>query len=94
MPFDLTNALTIFQAYVNEILIGLFNIICITFLDNICIYSDLIEKYEKHVRQILDKLRTYGFYYKLSKYEFSIKKITFFKYIMRIAGISINPRKI
>jgi hypothetical protein len=57
-------------------------------------YSDLIEEYEEYVRQILDRLRTYGFYCKLSKCEFSVKKITFFKYIMKVAGVSINPRKI
>jgi hypothetical protein len=94
MPFDFTNISATFQAYVNEALTGLFNIIYIAFLDNICIYSDLIEKYEKHVRQILDKLKTYELYYKLSKCEFSVKKITFFKYIIKIAGVSINPRKI
>jgi hypothetical protein len=79
---------------VNEVLIGLLNIICITFLNDICIYNDLIEEYEKHVRQILDKLRTYGLYCKLSKCEFSVKKITFFRYIIGVAGVSIDPRKI
>ena len=78
----------------NEALTGLLNIICIAFLNDICIYSDLIEKYKKHVRQILDRLRTYGLYYKLSKYEFFVKKITFFRYIVRIAGVSMNPRKV
>jgi hypothetical protein len=94
MPFDLTNALAIFQTYVNEVLTGLLDIICITFLDNICIYSDLIEKYEEHVRQILDRLRIYGLYCKLSKCEFSMKKITFFKYIIGVAGVSMDPRKV
>jgi hypothetical protein len=79
---------------VNEALTGLFNIIYIAFLDDIYIYNDLIEEYEKHVRQILDRLRIYGLYYKLFKCEFSIEKITFFKYIIKIAGVSINPRKI
>jgi hypothetical protein len=50
MSFDLTNVSAIFQTYVNEALTGLLNIICITFLNDICIYSDSIEKYEKHVR--------------------------------------------
>jgi hypothetical protein len=50
MPFGLTNALATFQAYVNEILTGLLDIICVAFLDDIYIYSDLIEKHEKHVR--------------------------------------------
>jgi hypothetical protein len=79
---------------VNEALTELLNIICVTFLNNICIYSDLIEKYEKHVRQILDRFRTYGLYYKLSKCEFSVKKITFFEYIVRVVGVSIDSRKI
>jgi hypothetical protein len=94
MLFGLTNALTTFQTYVNEILTGLLDIICVTFLDDICIYSDLIEKYKKHVRQIFDKLRTYGLYCKLSKCEFFVKKITFFRYIIKVAGVSIDSRKI
>jgi hypothetical protein len=50
MSFGLTNVLATFQIYVNEALTGLLDIICITFLDDICIYNDLIEKYKKHVR--------------------------------------------
>jgi hypothetical protein len=79
---------------VNEVLTGLLNIICITFINDIYVYSDLIEKYKKHVRQILDRLRTYELYYKLFKCEFSVKKIAFFKYIIKVAGVSIDPRKI
>jgi hypothetical protein len=94
MSFGLTNAPVTFQAYVNEALTGLLNIICIVFLDDICIYSDLIEEHEKHVRQVFDRLRTYGLYCKLSKCEFSIEKITFFRYIVRVAGVSMDPRKI
>jgi len=94
MPFGLTNVPVTFQAYVNETLTGLLNIICITFLDNICIYSDLIEEHKKHVRQILDRFRTYGLYYKLFKCEFFVEKITFFKYIIGIAGVSMDFRKI
>jgi hypothetical protein len=94
ISFGLTNILVIFQAYVNEALTELFNIICVAFLDDICIYSDLIEKHEKHVRQILDRLKTYELYCKLSKCEFSVEKITFFKYIIKVAGVSIDPRKI
>jgi hypothetical protein len=50
MPFGLTNTPATFQTYVNEALTGLLNIIYIAFLNNICIYNDLIEKHKKHVR--------------------------------------------
>jgi hypothetical protein len=94
MLFDFTNVSATFQTYVNETLTGLLNIIYIAFLNNIYIYSDLIEKHKKHVRQIFDKFRIYGLYCKLFKCEFSVKKITFFKYIIGVAGVSINSRKI
>jgi hypothetical protein len=94
MLFSFTNISVTFQVYVNEALTGLLDIICVAFLNNICIYSDLIEKHKEHVRQIFDKLRTYGLYCKLFKCEFSVKKITFLKYIIRIAGVSIDSRKI
>jgi hypothetical protein len=48
--FGFTNIPVTFQIYVNEALTELFDIICVAFLNNIYIYSDLIEKYEKYVR--------------------------------------------
>jgi hypothetical protein len=48
--FGLTNIPATFQIYVNEILTGLLNIICVIFLNDIYIYSDSIEEYEEHVR--------------------------------------------
>ena len=94
MPFGLTNAPVTFQAYVNEALAGLLDIICVAFMDDICIYSDSREEHEHHVRQVLDRLRTYGLYCKLSKCEFSIEEITFLGYVVGVAGVSMDPRKV
>ena len=43
MPFGLTNAPAQFQAYINYALVGLINITCIVYLDNILIYSNTEE---------------------------------------------------
>jgi hypothetical protein len=48
--FGLTNAPAIFQIYINEIFKGLLNIICVIYMDDICIYSSKFEKYTDHVR--------------------------------------------
>ena len=45
MLFELFNASTIFQTYINKTLIDLINVICIIYLDNILIYN---EKSEEH----------------------------------------------
>jgi hypothetical protein len=50
MLFGLTNAPAIFQTYINKILKGLLNIICVVYMDDICIYSSKFEEYADHVR--------------------------------------------
>jgi hypothetical protein len=94
MFFGLTNAPVTFQAYINKILEGLLDITYVVYLDNICIYSDSIEEYTKHVREILDRLKKTGLYVKFFKCEFDKKEIAFLKYVIGVHGIRINDAKI
>jgi hypothetical protein len=67
MPFELTNAPTQFQAYMNEALAGLINITCIVYLDDILIFSNTEEKHKAHVKKVLKRLRKAKLFVKLSK---------------------------
>src|SRR2546423_4291071 len=93
MPFGLTNAPATFQAYINEALDGLLDVICIAYLDDICIYSKNEEEHTQHVRLVLDRLRQYGLYVKLSKCEFSKKEVQFLGFIVGTKGIRMDPDK-
>jgi hypothetical protein len=92
--FEFTNASAIFQIYINEIFKSLLNVICVTYMDDICIYSNKFEEYADHVRQIFDRLRRFGLYINLDKCEFSITKITFLNYMIEINGVKMNQTKI
>jgi hypothetical protein len=94
MPFRLTNAPATFQAYINKTLEGLLDITCVVYLNNICIYSDSIEKHAKHVREILDRLKKTGLYVKFFKCEFDKKEIVFLKYVIGVHGIRMDDAKI
>src|ERR1700731_3366365 len=94
MPFKLINAPAIFQAYINKILESLLNITCVVYLNNICIYSDFIEKYAKYVREILDRLKKARLYVKLFKCEFDKKEIIFLKYVIGVYKIRIDNANI
>jgi hypothetical protein len=94
MSFKLINAPAISQAYINKTLKGLLDITCVAYLDNIYIYSDLIEKYAKYVRKILDRLKKIRLYVKLSKCEFDKKEIAFLKYVISVHRIRMNNAKI
>jgi Reverse transcriptase (RNA-dependent DNA polymerase) len=94
MPFGLTNVSAIFQAYINRALENLLDITCVAYINDICIFNNLNEKYAKHVREVLTRLRKIRLYVKFSKYEFDKKEITFLKYVIDIYNIRINNAKI
>jgi hypothetical protein len=77
MLFGLINTPVIFQTYINEILKNLLNIIYVAYINDICIYSNKLEKHTDHVRQVFDRFRKFELYINLDKCEFSITKITF-----------------
>jgi Reverse transcriptase (RNA-dependent DNA polymerase) len=94
MLFSLINASATFQLYINEALRGYLDIFYITYLNDIIVYSERVEDYEKHVRKVLERLRQYSLYTKLSKYLFSIEELEFLGYIIGILGISMDYRRV
>ena len=60
MLFGLVNALSLFQYFVNNILCLYLDIFCITYIDNILIYSNNLTKHRKHIKLILEALRGAG----------------------------------
>lgn len=94
MPFGLTNAPASFQAYINEALKGLLDIICIAFMDDILIFSNTVEEHETHVRQVLERLKKYKLHIKLSKCQFSTTQVDFLGYRIGVAGVEMDPSKV
>jgi hypothetical protein len=66
----------------------------IIYLDNIFIYSKLGEDYYAYIRIIIERLRKYKLYAKLSKYFFNIKEVEFLGFIMGSIGVKPDPDKI
>ena len=57
MPFELCNASSTFQVFINDILREYLNVFCFAYFDNILIYSDIKEEHIKHIRKVLKKLQ-------------------------------------
>src|SRR6266511_1283593 len=94
IPFDLANTPAIFQLYINRALIGLINIYYIIYLDNILIYFINPTDHQRHIREILERLRNFKLYLKLSKYEFSVDRVKFINFIIITRDIDIEGSKI
>jgi hypothetical protein len=66
----------------------------VIYLNNILIYFKLREDYYTYIRIIIERLRKYKLYTKLSKYFFNIKEIEFLRFIIGFIRVKLDPNKI
>jgi hypothetical protein len=63
-------------------------------LNNILIYSKLRKDYYTYIKIIIERLRKYKLYTKLSKYFFNINKVEFLGFIIGSIGVKPDPDRI
>ena len=91
MSFGLTNALTVFMDYMNQIFRTYLNKFVVVFIDDILVYLRIEEEHAEHLRLVLQILREWKFYTKLSKCESWMKEMKFLGHIVSQGGISVDP---
>jgi hypothetical protein len=94
MPFGLTNTPATFQAYINKVLSGLVDYFVVVYLNDILIYSKPGEDYYAYVRIVIERLRKYKLYTKLSKCFFDIEEVEFLGFIVGSIGVKPDPDRI
>jgi hypothetical protein len=66
----------------------------VVFIDDILIFSKIEEEHEKHLRLVLEKLRSNQLYTKFSKCEFWLTKVTFLGYVISAGGGLVDLGKV
>jgi hypothetical protein len=92
MSFGLTNAPAYFMYLMNKVLMEYLDKFFVVFIDDILIFSKMEEEHEKHLRMVLEKLRSNQLYAKFSKCEFWLTKVAFLGHVISTGGISVDPR--
>ncbi len=67
MPFGLVNAPATFQRLMNNVLRDYLRKFCLVYLDDIIIYSKSLKDHKRHVRKVLQVIRSAGLKLKLAK---------------------------
>ena len=83
MPFGLTNAPAAFMDLMNRIFHPYLDRFVVVFMDNILIYSPLVESHEEH-----------RLYTKFSKCEFRLPEVKFSGHVIFGSGVAIDSSKI
>ena len=80
-----------FQAYINLAFCEYMNQFVIAYFNNIVVYSNTVEEHTQHIQLMLQKLRKFNLFVKLSKCIFDALEIEFVKFIVDQEDISMNP---
>ena len=94
MPFGLTNAPATFQAFIQDTLRDLLDIICVVYLDDILIFSRTQEEHDHHVRIILQRLRDANLFANAKKCEFDKDEVEYLGFILGRHGLRMYPKKL
>ena len=94
MPFGLTNAPAYFVDLMNRVFKDFLDRFVLIFIDDILVYSKTEEEHEKHLRIVLETLRSNQLKEIFSKCHFWKSRVKFPSHIISESGISMDPSKI
>jgi hypothetical protein len=94
MSFGLTNAPTYFMYLMNKVFMEYMDKFIVVFVDDILIFSKTEEEHEKHLRLVLEKLRSNQSYAKFNKCEFWLTEVAFFRHVISAGGVLVDPSKV
>ena len=87
MLFGLTNAPATFQIIINHVLKEYLDQFVITYLDNILVYSEILEEYRIYVYKVLEKLEKANLLVSPEKSEFYKQEVDFLGFIITLGQI-------
>jgi transposase InsO family protein len=93
MPFGLCNAGATFQRLMDIVLTGLNLTVCLSYLDDIVIFSTTVEQHLERLAIILQRLRESGLKLKPEKCCLLRKSVAFLGHVISENGIGTDPAK-
>jgi hypothetical protein len=66
----------------------------VVFINDILVLSKMEEEHEKHLRFVLEKVRSNKLYAKFSKCEFWLTKVAFSRHVISDGGVSVDLGKV
>jgi hypothetical protein len=66
----------------------------VVFIDDILIFSKTEEEHKKHLRLVLEKLRSNQLYSKFSNCEFWLTEVAFLGHVISARGVLVDPSKV
>ena len=94
MSFELCNALSNFQNYINETVCKYFDVFCSVYLNNVLIYNDDENEHTNQILKIFCQLQKQDLHLDINKCEFDLKKMKYLDLIITFNDVKMNSEKV
>ncbi|KAK3520690.1 hypothetical protein QTP70_030553, partial [Hemibagrus guttatus] len=94
MPYGLTNARSVFQDFIHEVLREFLHRFVLVYINDILIYSWNLAKHRHHVAEVLKCLREFQLFLKAEKCSFHLPSVQFLGYNIDSSGIWMDEGKV
>ncbi|KAK3511092.1 hypothetical protein QTP70_030283 [Hemibagrus guttatus] len=94
MPYGLANAPSVFQDFMHEVLREFLHQFVVIYIDDILIYSRCMADHQRHVAEVLQRLRDHNLFLKAEKCLFHQSTVQFLGYIIDRSGVRMDEKKL
>ncbi|KAK3556977.1 hypothetical protein QTP70_022326 [Hemibagrus guttatus] len=94
MPYGLANAPSVFQDFMHEVLRDFLHKFVVVYIDYILIYSRSMADHQRHVAEVLHRLRDYNLFLKAEKCLFHQPSVQFLGYVIDRSGVCMDKKKV
>jgi hypothetical protein len=94
MFFELTNSSITFQIYINKTMHSYLDLFVLMYINDLLMFFSSTKKHIEHVKLMLQRLRKFNFYLKLSKCSFHVFHVNFLDFRMSFDEIAMQTSKI
>ena len=93
MPFGLTNAPSTFQSLMNDVFKNQLFRFVLVFFDDILVYRETWDEHLRHLKEVLEVLRSHTLHVKLKKCSFGQTKVHYLGHIISQEGVLVDLKK-
>ena len=94
LPMGLKIAPSVFARMMQKVLKPFLGKFCVTYLDDIGVYSDTLDEHLEHIRLVLQALQDHHLFAKPSKCAFCLTELDFLGHVVSHNGVAVDPGKI
>ncbi|KAK3545517.1 hypothetical protein QTP70_007758 [Hemibagrus guttatus] len=94
MPYGLANAPSVFQDFMHEVLRDFLHRFVLVYIDDILIYSRSMADHQRHVTEVLRRLRSHHLFLKAEKCLFHQPSVQFLGYVIDRSGVRMDETKV